>query len=55
MVDREHWIPQAATVGRVGHLEYCSGKRDDLWKLAPQYYRKSAAEEKFEATEADRQ
>ncbi len=55
IVDREHWSPQAAAVGRVGHLEYHSGTRDDLWKLAPQYFRKSAAEEKFEAKEANRQ
>jgi tRNA threonylcarbamoyladenosine biosynthesis protein TsaB len=55
VVDREHWIPQAATVGQVGHLEHRSGKRDDLWKLAPQYYRKSAAEEKFEAKDGNRQ
>lgn len=49
------WTPQAATVGRVGYLEFRSGKRDDLWALAPEYFRKSAAEEKFDAKTANRQ
>jgi tRNA threonylcarbamoyladenosine biosynthesis protein TsaB len=50
VVDERCWAPQATTVGRLAHLEYRSGKRDDLWKLVPRYYRKSAAEEKFEHT-----
>ena len=49
VVDPGNWVPRAATVGRVGYLEYQQGKRDDLWKLNPLYYRKSAAEEKLEA------
>jgi tRNA threonylcarbamoyladenosine biosynthesis protein TsaB len=48
-VDASHWSPRAATVGVVGHLEYREGKRDDLWKLNPRYYRRSAAEEKVDA------
>ncbi len=44
------WSPRAATVGRIGYLDYQAGRRDDLWKLAPHYYRQSAAEEKL-ATE----
>ena len=40
--------PQAETVGRLA-LAYCqSGRRDDLWKLAPVYLRPSAAEERAE-------
>ncbi len=54
-VDDDCWTPEAATVGRVGYLEFQSGRRDDLWALAPEYYRKSAAEEKFEAKTANRQ
>jgi len=40
------WQPLASVVGRVGWLAYQAGRRDDLWKLVPQYYRASAAEEK---------
>jgi tRNA threonylcarbamoyladenosine biosynthesis protein TsaB len=42
----ESGLPRAATVGRVGYLAYRAGSRDDLWSLQPDYYRKSAAEEK---------
>jgi tRNA threonylcarbamoyladenosine biosynthesis protein TsaB len=38
--------PQAATVGRLAWRQYQAGRRDDLWKLAPNYLRLSAAEEK---------
>ena len=55
VVDDDHWTLEAATVGRVGYLEFRSGKRDDLWALAPEYFRKSAAEEKFEARTENRQ
>jgi tRNA threonylcarbamoyladenosine biosynthesis protein TsaB len=41
------WQPMAATVAQVGWLTYQAGRRDDVWKLAPQYYRASAAEEKL--------
>jgi tRNA threonylcarbamoyladenosine biosynthesis protein TsaB len=42
----ELWQPMAAAIGSVAWKAYCGGERDDLWKLAPQYYRSSAAEEK---------
>ncbi|MGD9632054.1 MAG: tRNA (adenosine(37)-N6)-threonylcarbamoyltransferase complex dimerization subunit type 1 TsaB [Pirellulales bacterium] len=45
-VDRSLWQPQAATVGQLGWRDYQAGRRDDLWKLTPLYYRQSAAEEK---------
>jgi hypothetical protein len=48
VVDQSCWTPRAATVGRLGYLDYQAGKRDDLWKLVPEYYRRSAAEEKLE-------
>lgn len=38
--------PQAATVGRLAWHAHQAGRRDDLWKLAPQYLRPSYAEEK---------
>lgn len=52
LVDEANWDPQAVTVGRLGYLAYQSGKRDDLWTITPQYYRKSAAEEVWEAKRA---
>jgi tRNA threonylcarbamoyladenosine biosynthesis protein TsaB len=38
--------PTGATVGNVAWRAYQAGRRDDLWKLAPNYYRPSYAEEK---------
>jgi len=38
--------PRAATVGLLAWRDYQRGRRDDLWTLAPQYLRASAAEEK---------
>jgi tRNA threonylcarbamoyladenosine biosynthesis protein TsaB len=38
--------PAAEAVGRLALRHYREGRRDDLWKLAPQYLRASAAEEK---------
>ena len=41
------WEPRAETVGRVAWREYQAGRRDDVWKLLPNYYRPSAAEERL--------
>jgi tRNA threonylcarbamoyladenosine biosynthesis protein TsaB len=41
------WEPTAETVGQVAWQAHQAGHRDDLWKLAPNYFRPSAAEEKF--------
>ena len=38
--------PQAIMVGKLAWRQFQAGRRDDLWKLAPQYLRPSAAEEK---------
>jgi tRNA threonylcarbamoyladenosine biosynthesis protein TsaB len=46
--DESVWVPRAATVALLAWRDYRAGRRDDLWKLAPNYYRKSAAEEKWE-------
>ncbi len=43
----ELWQPMASAVGRVAWRAYQSGQRDDVWTLAPRYYRASAAEEKL--------
>jgi tRNA threonylcarbamoyladenosine biosynthesis protein TsaB len=42
----EYWSPTASAVVRLAARNYAAGARDDLWKLVPQYYRRSAAEEK---------
>jgi hypothetical protein len=46
VVDETKWSPMATAVGQLGWREYQAGRRDDLWKLLPRYYRASAAEEK---------
>ena len=48
IIDRSRWTPMAAMVGRIGFQHFQSGQRDDFWKLVPNYYRRSAAEEKLE-------
>ncbi|MFV2066720.1 MAG: tRNA (adenosine(37)-N6)-threonylcarbamoyltransferase complex dimerization subunit type 1 TsaB [Pirellulales bacterium] len=40
------WRPTAAAVGEVGWKQFQAGHRDDLWRLVPNYFRLSAAEEK---------
>jgi tRNA threonylcarbamoyladenosine biosynthesis protein TsaB len=46
VVEQALWQPTAATLGRIALRDYQFGRRDDLWKLVPKYYRPSAAEEK---------
>ncbi len=48
-MDRRYWPPRASAVGRLAAKYYSAGRRDDLWKLVPHYFRRSAAEEKWEA------
>lgn len=49
VVDAEHWSPRAESVGLLAFHEYRTGRRDDPWKLVPNYFRQSAAEEKAES------
>jgi tRNA threonylcarbamoyladenosine biosynthesis protein TsaB len=42
----ELWQPTAAAVGHLAWQTFRDGHRDDVWMLAPAYYRPSAAEEK---------
>jgi tRNA threonylcarbamoyladenosine biosynthesis protein TsaB len=51
-VPGELWQPMAAAVGQVAWHSYNDGNRDDVWKLAPLYYRPSAAEEKADRSRA---
>ena len=46
---RESWQPTAAAVGQLAALRAARGARDDVWKLAPLYLRRSAAEEKWQS------
>ncbi len=48
-VDPQFWAPQAATLGRLGFAAYQLGQTIDPMQLVPNYYRKSAAEEKADA------
>lgn len=43
------WNCTAAGVGQLARRQYLDGKRDNLWKLKPNYFRPSAAEEKRDA------
>jgi tRNA threonylcarbamoyladenosine biosynthesis protein TsaB len=45
----ELWQPTAASVAQVAWQAWQAGRRDDVWKLAPNYYRPSYAEEKTSA------
>jgi tRNA threonylcarbamoyladenosine biosynthesis protein TsaB len=48
-LDPRYWRPQASVVARLAARDYALGRRDDLWKLVPHYFRRSAAEEKWDA------
>lgn len=39
------WLPTAASVAEIARFRFLAGQRDDVWKLAPLYLRRSAAEE----------
>ena len=47
VVDQSLWTPSAETVGNLATSAYLHGHRDDHWSLAPDYGRRSAAEEKL--------
>lgn len=46
--DASCWTPTATTLAEIASQRFAAGERQDFWKLAPVYYRQSAAEEKFE-------
>ena len=47
IASRDCWFPQAGWVGRLAWRFHAAGHRDDVWRLAPEYHRMSAAEEKL--------
>ena len=46
-VAAEWWLPTATAVGELAWTQFQAGRRDDVWQLVPDYYRPSAAEEKW--------
>jgi tRNA threonylcarbamoyladenosine biosynthesis protein TsaB len=54
-VAEQDWSPRAETVARLAARLFGEGVRDDLWRLVPQYYRRSAAEEKAALDDAAQQ
>ncbi len=42
------WQPTAASVGWIGWQLFASGRRGDVLQLAPQYFRRTAAEEQWD-------
>jgi tRNA threonylcarbamoyladenosine biosynthesis protein TsaB len=48
-VEEQHRMPDAATVARLAAELHAAGRRDDVWKLVPNYGRLAAAEEKRQA------
>jgi tRNA threonylcarbamoyladenosine biosynthesis protein TsaB len=49
-VDSADWTPGAATIGRIAYERFAAGARQDVFQLIPRYFRRSAAEEKRDAT-----
>jgi len=48
LLDPQYWSPTAAAVARLAARLHAAGRRDDFWSLVPRYFRRSAAEEKWE-------
>ena len=46
------WTPRAACVAQLAAARWAQRRGDDLWKLAPLYCRRSAAEEKADSADA---
>lgn len=46
IVDQSLWPATAQAIGELGWRFYQAGQRDDIWRLQPEYYRRSAAEER---------
>ncbi|HEY5311981.1 MAG TPA: tRNA (adenosine(37)-N6)-threonylcarbamoyltransferase complex dimerization subunit type 1 TsaB [Pirellulales bacterium] len=49
IVASSRWFPTAAAVGQLAAWRFQCGQHDDVWQLVPRYFRRSAAEEKWEA------
>ncbi len=53
VVDRRWWSPQARHLGQVALALWQAGQTDDPVQLVPRYYRRSAAEDKWDALQAE--
>ena len=47
-LDAGLWQPTAEAVGTLAWKSYSAGRRDDVFTLVPQYFRRTAAEEQWE-------
>ena len=47
-MEETSWAPRASTVGRLARAKFSQGARASCWELLPEYFRKSAAEEKLQ-------
>jgi tRNA threonylcarbamoyladenosine biosynthesis protein TsaB len=54
-LDPQFWFPRAGTVAQLAARRFGAGQRDDVWRLLPHYYRRSAAEEKWEEKQREKQ
>ena len=48
LAERSLWFPTAVATGQLGWEQYSAGRRDDVFQLVPQYFRRTAAEEQWE-------
>ncbi len=46
VINQAHWFPKAIAVGQLGVRKFKNGQRDDVFRIAPEYHRLSAADEK---------
>ena len=53
IVDQKHWVPRAETLGRLAYVAAQRGETIDPLRLVPQYFRQSAAEEKFQSKQVN--
>ena len=42
------WMPQARAVGQLAFAQFKSGRRDDAFRLVPNYFRRTAAEDAWQ-------
>ena len=47
-VSEELWTPLASAVGAIAYEDFQSGRRDDVFRLVPEYFRATAAEEQWQ-------
>lgn len=54
LIERERWEPTSTAVAELAWRDWQAGERSDVWQLAPQYYRPSAAEEQRDRVDSTR-